>query len=127
MAIGDRFFEALDKVVAPARDQTIVDDAQSRLARRQQAERDRIQRVEHDPETGKPLLWFDVTITVGTHTVPLPWSGKDWEDVNDAVIEWLATNEFITLDFSHNGAQRKLTFRASFVAHWEIGAGRTRK
>lgn len=124
----DRLWETMDKVVAPTRNQTIVDNVQSRLARQQRADRDRIQREEVDPETGKPLLWFDVSITVGSHSgVPIAWPGKDWEDVNAAVIEWLATNEFITVDFTNNGARSKLTFRSSFVAHWEIGAGRTRQ
>lgn len=127
MSLSDRIWDALDKVTAPVREQTIADDAQSRLARQQLAERDHIKRVEHDPETGRPLLWFDVTITVGLHTVPIPWSGKDWEDVNNAIIQWLAGNEFITLDFVNNGARSKMTFRSSFVAHWEIGAGRKRQ
>ena len=108
--------------------QTISDDAQSRLARQQREERDRIQREERDPETGEPLLWFDVALTVGSHSgVPIAWPGRDEADVNAAVIEWLNASEFITVDFSNNGAQRKLTFRSSFVAHWEIGPGRRRR
>lgn len=128
MSFADRAWNALDRVVAPTREQTVVDDAQSRLARQRQAERDRMQRVEHDPETGEPLLWFDVSITVGDHSgVPIAWSGKDEDDVNAAVIEWLNSSEFITVDFSNNGKRSKLTFRSSFVAHWEIGAGRARR
>lgn len=106
---------------------TISDDAQSRLARRDQLERDRMQRVEFDDQ-GNELLWFDVAITVGDHSgVPITWAGKDWEDVNNAVIEWLRASEFRTVDFSNNGARSKLTFRTSFVAHWEIGKGRARQ
>lgn len=128
MGFVDKMLNGLDKVAGPVREQTVSDDAQSRLARQQQAERDRMQRVECDPETGEPLLWFDVAITVGSHSgVPIAWSGSDEDDVNNAVIEWLNANEFITVDFVNNGARSKLTFRSGFVAHWEIGSGRTRR
>ena len=128
MSFIDKMLDGLDKVTSPARQQTVSDDVQSRLARQQRAERDRMQRVEHDAETGKPLLWFDVSITVGVHTsVPIAWAGNDWEDVNAAVIEWLNSSEFITVDFVNNGVHSKLTFRSSFVAHWEIGSGRARR
>lgn len=123
-----KFLDWMAANIAPSRESTISDDAQSRLARQQRAERDRMQRVEYDPETGESLLWFDVSITVGSHSgVPIAWSGRSAEDVNDAVIEWLRSSEFITVDFENNGARSKLTFRTSFVAHWEIGAGRTRR
>lgn len=130
MGFADKINRAADKVadlIGPVGDQTVVDDARSRLARKDQMERERIQRVEYD-EDGTELLWFDVAITVGDHSgVPMPWPGKSWEDVNNAVIEWLNTADFRTVDFVNNGAKSKLTFRTSFVSHWAIGAGRRRR
>lgn len=121
-----KLLDWISKVQLP--EQTIADDAQSRLARRQRAERDQLQRQEVDPETGEPLLWFDVSITVGDHSgVPIPWAGRSADEVNAAVIEWLGASEFITVDFSNNGSRSKLTFRSSFVAHWEVGSGRARR
>ena len=128
MSLADKMWDKLDKVVGSTSQQTISDDVHSRLARQQRADRDKLQRQEVDPETGKPLLWFDVSITVGSHSgVPIAWPGTDEDDVNAAVIEWLNASEFITVDFTNSGARRKLTFRSSFVAHWEIGPGRTRQ
>lgn len=122
-----RFLDKMADLVAGSPEKTIVDDARSRLARRDSAERNKLQRVEHDDE-GNELLWFDVAVTVGDHSgVPITWSGKNADEVNAAVIEWLNANQFITVDFVNNGARSKLTFRTSFVAHWEIGAGRKRK
>jgi hypothetical protein len=121
------FLDKMADLVASSPEKTVVDDARSRLARRDYEDRNKMQRVERDDE-GNELLWFDVAITVGSHVgVPIAWSGNNAEEVNAAVIEWLNANEFITVDFTNNGAQSKMTFRTSFVAHWEIGAGRKRR
>lgn len=119
------FWEAIEKVRPPQ--QTISDDAQSRLARRDFEERNRIRRVEYDDE-GNELLWFDIVFSISTYSnIPLPWPAKDAEDARNSFIEWLGESEFITIDLTDNGAQKKLTFRGSWVSAFEIGPGRRRK
>lgn len=114
------FWDIVDKVVGPAREQTASDDARSRLARRDYEERNRLKRVEYDDQ-GDEQLWFTVALTVGDHSgVPIAWAGQDVDEVNAAVAEWLRASEFITVDFEENGKKSKLTFRASFVPHWTV-------
>lgn len=113
-----------DKLASVRPQQTISDDARSRLARRDYENRYRMQRVPFD-ENGNQELWFDVSLTVGDHSgIPIPWSGKDADDVIKTFTEWLNTAEFRTIDFELNGSPRKLTFRTGFVAHFEVGSGR---
>jgi hypothetical protein len=105
--------------------QTTREDVRSRLARQSYDTRNRIQRVEYD-EDGNVELWFDVSLSVGDHVgVPIPWTGKDHNDVTDSFIEWLNSAQFRTINYVHNGAPRTLTFRTSYVAAFEVtGTGR---
>lgn len=129
MNIADRMFDALDKVVGPARQQTISDDARSRVARRQQAEQSRMTREEYDPETGDRQLWYTITISsiAGFSSIPLPWLGTSEEDARASFIEWLAQDEFQTVDFVVDGKNVRFTFRGSWVAGFTMdGKGRAR-
>jgi hypothetical protein len=125
----DRMFDALDKMTGPVRQQTIVDDARSRIARQQQAEQSRMVREEHDPETGKPLLWFTITMSSfgGHQSVPIPWQAVDEEEARDSFIEWLSEKEFQTVEFMSDGKKLRVTGRGSWVAGFSMdGKGRTR-
>lgn len=120
------FWEFMDKINPPER--TVSDDAHSRLARRDTAERDRIQRVEFDERTGEQSLWFDVSVSVIGEWLPMDWSGHDQDDVRDTVLAWIAADEWISVDYRKNGAESQLTFRSSWVAGFTVGMkGRRRK
>jgi hypothetical protein len=120
------FWDVVDKFVSPVREKTVSDDAHSRLARRDYEERNRIKRVEYDDE-GNQLLHFEVVISIAGHSgIPIPWVGKSQEDVRESFIRWLASEDFVTVDFTNNGSRKKLTFRGSWVAGFEIGDGKVR-
>lgn len=126
-SFGDKFWDWTAKISPPQ--QTTIDDAHSRLARREQLERTRMTRVETDDDTGRPLLWFTVTVSsLGGHAnVPVPWQGFDEEDVRASFIEWLGQDEFQTVDFTSDGKNARLTFRGSWVAGFILdGKGRAR-
>lgn len=121
------FWKILDKVRPPQ--QTIVDDARSRIARREQQERSRMTRVEHDPETGEPLLWYTITVSslAGHTAVPIPWQGTSEENARESFIAWLDAGEFKTVDFVNDGKNFRLTFRGSWVSgFWMDGKGHAR-
>lgn len=120
------FWDLYAKFVGPTREKTISDDPHSRLARRDYEDRNRIKRVEYDEE-GNQLLHFEVVISIAGHSgIPIPWTGKSAEDVRESFIAWLASGDFVTVDFVNNGARKKLTFRGSWVAGFEIGDGKIR-
>lgn len=120
------FWDVYVKVVGPVREKTVVDDARSRLARRDYEERNRMKRVEYD-DAGNQLLHFEVVISIAGYTgIPIPWTGTDEKDVRNSFIEWLASDDFVTVDFTDNGARKKLTFRGSWVAGFTIGDGKIR-
>lgn len=119
------FWEFYDKVRPPQ--QTVSDDAHSRLARRDAVQRDQIKRVELDDVTGEQLLWFDVSVSVVGEWLPMDWPGTDQDDVRDTVLEWIAADDWITVDYRKNGADAKLTFRSSWVAGFTVGKGRRRQ
>jgi hypothetical protein len=126
-SFGDKFWDWTSKISPPQ--QTISDDARSRIARREQLERTRMTRVEHDPETGEKVLWYTITVSsLGGHTnVPVPWSGTSEEDARASFIEWLGQDEFQTVDFTSDGKDARLTFRGSWVSGFTMdGKGRAR-
>lgn len=130
MGFTDKFWDTIDKISSPVREQTISEDVTTRRIRQQREQTDRIQRVEYDPETGKPLLWFDVVVSsIGGQTdVPIPWPGTDVEDVRKSFLLWLAEDEWQTVTFTKDGAQSELTFRSSWVSGFQIsGKGRARQ
>jgi hypothetical protein len=118
----DRMFDALYKMTGPAREQTVVDDARSRVARKQQVEQARMTREEYDPDTGKQLLWFTITMSsFGGHSnVPISWPGTDENDARDSFIEWLNEKEFQTVDFTSDGRKLRVTGRGSWVAGFSM-------
>lgn len=129
MTFSDRVFDALDKMTGPVRQQTIVDDARSRVARQQQLEQSRITREEYDEETGERQLWYTITIPsiAGFTSVPIPWLGTSEEDARASFVEWLAQDEFQTVSFMNDGRELRFTFRGSWVAGFIMdGRGRAR-
>lgn len=129
MSFTDRLLDGLDKLTGPARQQTVSDDARSRVARRQQVEQARMVREDFDPETGKRELWYTITLASfgGQLNVPIPWQGTDVDDARDSFIEWLNEKEFQTVDFVSDGKLVKLTGRGSWVSGFMMdGKGRAR-
>ncbi len=128
MSFSDRVFDVLGKVTGPVRQQTVSDDARSRIVRAQQAELARMVPEEYD-ETGKRQLWYTITMSsFGGHlNVPISWQGTDEEDARDSFIEWLNEKEFQTVDFMHDGRAVRVTGRGSWVAGFTMdGKGRAR-
>lgn len=110
--------------------QTVSDDARSRIARRQQAEQMRMTREEYDPGTGKRELWYTINIAAvaGYTNVMLTWQGTSEEDARASFLEWLAQDEFQTVDYWSDGKNVRLSFRGSWVAGFTMdGVGRTRR
>jgi hypothetical protein len=129
VGITDKMLGALGKVTGPARQQTISDDARSRVARRQQADYTRLTREELDSETGKPLRWFKITMSSfgGYPNVPISWQAVDEDEARESFIEWLGEKEFQTVDFVNDGQHLKVTGRGSWVAGFTMdGKPRTR-
>lgn len=129
MSFTDKLLDALDKITGPARQQTVSDDARSRVARHQQLDQMRMTRVEYVPETGERQLWYTIGVSsLGGHTdIPIPWLGTSEEDARATFIEWLAADEFQTVDFTKDGRNVRLTFRGSWVSGFTMdGKGRTR-
>jgi hypothetical protein len=119
-------WDALAKIPSTPQ-QTISDDARSRLARREQADRMRMTREEYDPETGKRELWYTITIAAvaGYTNVMLRWQGTSEEDARASFLEWLAMDEFQTVDYWSDGKNVRLSFRGSWVAGFTMdGVGR---
>lgn len=111
-------------------EQTISDDARSRLARREQADRMRMTREEYDPESGKRQLWYTIKIAAvaGYLDVMLAWQGTSEEDARASFLEWLAQDEFQTVDYWSDGKNVRLSFRGSWVAGFTMdGVGRARR
>lgn len=129
MSFADKMFDALDKVTGPTRQQTVVDDARSRLARKQQVESARMTREEYDPDTGKRELWYTILVpsVAGVTNVPISWQGTSEDDARQSFIAWLALDEFQTVNFESDGKDMRLTFRGSWVAAFVMdGKGRRR-
>lgn len=122
-------WDALAKIPS-ASERTISDDARSRLARREQAERARMTREEYDPETGKRELWYTINIAAvaGYTNVMLTWQGTSEEDARASFLEWLAQDGFQTVDYWSDGKNVRLSFRGSWVAGFTMdGVGRARR
>lgn len=129
MSFTDRMLDGLDKLTGPARQRTVSDDARSRVARQQRADEARLVRQEVDPDTGKPLLWFTITMSSfgGYPQVPLSWQAADEDEARASFIEWLNETEFQTVDFVNDGKKVKVTGRGSWVAGFTMdGKGHTR-
>lgn len=128
MGFVDKMIDGLSKATTSTRQQTFVDDARSRVARRQQEEATRLTRQEVDPGTGKPLLWFTITMSSfgGYPNVPMSWQAADADEARASFIEWLNETEFQTVDFVNDGRRVKVTGRGSWVAGFTMdGKGRT--
>ena len=125
--MGNSFWDILDKV-HPSR-QTTADDARSRVARRQRDEQTRMTREDYDPVTGDRELWYTINIAsvAGYTNVALSWQGTSEDDARDSFIEWLAQDEFRTVNYWSDGKQVRLSFRGSWVAGFTLdGKGRAR-
>lgn len=123
-----RFLDILAKIQAPVQ-QTVSDDARSRIARQQQLDRMRMTREDHDPVTGERELWFTIKIAsvAGYTDVPVAWQGTSEDDARNSFIEWLGMDEFRTVDFIADGKNARLSFRGSWVAGFTMdGKGRAR-
>lgn len=123
-----RFLDILAKIQAPVQ-QTVSDDARSRIARQQQADQARMTREERDPDTGERQLWYTINIAsvAGYDSVPVSWLGTSEDDARASFIEWLAQDEFRTVDFVADGKNARLTFRGTWVAGFTMdGKGRAR-
>lgn len=117
------------KIPSPPQ-QTVSDDARSRIARREQAERMRMTREDYDPVTGKRELWYTISIAsvAGYNNVMLTWQGTSEEDARASFLEWLAQDEFQTVDYWSDGKNVRLSIRGSWVAGFTMdGVGRTRR
>lgn len=124
MGILDKIADTLVRAPIP-----VASDSTSRRALSDRERRDRIQRVSVDPDTGEQLLWFDITVSSlgGYSNVPIEWEARDSEHARESFLLWLATEEWLTVDFTRDGQNVELTFRSSWVAGFTIGQGRRRR
>jgi hypothetical protein len=122
-------WDALAKIPSMP-ERTVSDDARSRLARRQQAEQARMTREDYDPVSGKRELWYTISIAAvaGYTNVMLRWQGTSEKDARASFLEWLAQDEFQTVDYWSDGKNVRLSFRGSWVAGFTMdGVGHTRR
>lgn len=70
-----------------------------------------------------PHTRWSIGLAIGGHgLVPFAWAGTEGtvDEVTEAVKEWLAEHEWLTIELTDKGRVGDLTFRSAFVTDFTV-------